>query len=105
MLNQDRLNQLKEIIEVQTELYYIDKYGMANIEVHLPSCKVKITPGKKYTKVDRGGSGMYMIDNETGVIYGIKAYGKVHKGHTYGTLVTIERFNWGGYKAVEREIA
>jgi hypothetical protein len=68
---------------------------------------VQVKPGKVYTKVDVGPrhnmSGKYMVDNETGIIYGIKAYGKVHKGHVYGTLDTIDAWDWGGY--VGREVA
>jgi hypothetical protein len=47
--------------------------------------KTSIKPGKKYTKVDVGGSGRYMIDS-AGNIFGIKAYGVVHTGKRYGTL-------------------
>jgi len=63
--------------------------------------RVSVVPGKKYTKVDVGGSGKYMVDNETGEIFGIKGYGKIHKGHRYGTLDTIKDWYWGGYVAVE----
>ena len=31
-----------------------------------------------------------MIENATGVIYGIKGYGRVHTGHRYGTLDTVD---------------
>ena len=63
--------------------------------------KVRIIPGPKYTKIDRGPehnmSGMLMIENATGCIYGIKGYGKVHKGHCYGTLATAGAWFWGEY--------
>ena len=45
-----------------------------------------IKPGRKYTKVDIGNSGRYMIENATGKIFGIKGYGVIHRGHYYGTL-------------------
>lgn len=65
--------------------------------------RVSVKPGKKYTKVDVGPehnmSGKYMIDHATGVIYGIKAYGVVHKGHVYGTLDTVAEWDWSGYVA------
>jgi len=54
--------------------------------------------GKKYVKVDIGSSGRYMIDKD-GNIYGIKAYGVIHKGHYFGTLDTIDAYNWGDYRA------
>lgn len=49
------------------------------------NCKTKIIPGKKYTKIDIGGSGRYMIDSD-GNIFGIKGYGVPHFGHNYGTI-------------------
>src|SRR5215467_851693 len=63
--------------------------------------KVRVVPGPKYTKIDRGPkgnmSGMLMIENATGRIYGIKGYGKVHKGHYYGTLDETSRWDWSNY--------
>ena len=64
---------------------------------------VNVKPGKVYTKIDVGPahniSGKYMVDNATGIIYGIKGYGKVHKGHVYGTLDTIDAWGWGEFTA------
>jgi len=60
--------------------------------------------GQKYVKVDvvnDGGkgqrSGRYMVDVLTGEIFGIKAYGVIHRGHEYGTLDTINDYYWGNY--------
>lgn len=55
--------------------------------------------GSKYVRVDVGDSGKYMVDLD-GNIFGIKGYGRVHKGHRYGTLDTIELWDWSGYHAV-----
>ena len=66
------------------------------------SSMVKVTPGKKYTKVDVGDSGKYMVVNATGEIFGIKAYGVIHKGHRYGTLETINDWYWGDYTAIRK---
>ena len=69
-------------------------------EVHWSgSIVAKVKPGKKYTKIDVGDSGKYMVDNATGEIFGIKAYGVIHRGHRYGTLDTIDQFAWGDYTA------
>jgi hypothetical protein len=64
--------------------------------------QVHVIPGRVYTKVDLGTdgggfTGKFMIENKTGIIYGIKAYGKVHKGHCYGTLDTVADWYWGQY--------
>ena len=62
---------------------------------------VQVHPRKLYTLIDRGPehnmSGMLMIEHATGSIYGIKAYGKVHRGHAYGTLDTAGDWYWGSY--------
>lgn len=58
-----------------------------------------VKPGKRYTKIDVDCSGKYMVD-EDGNIFGIKAYGVIHRGHRYGTLDTIDEWYWGGYAAV-----
>jgi hypothetical protein len=68
--------------------------------------RVEIIPGRIYTKIDLGtpfnggdhpGEGRLMVENATGIVYGIKAYGKVHKEHAYGTLDTIHDWYWGDY--------
>lgn len=62
-------------------------------------CKVNIKFGRKYTKVDIRNSGKYMIDVD-GNIFGIKAYGVIHRGKCYGTLDTINDYYWGEYAPV-----
>jgi len=62
--------------------------------------RVKIVPGKKYIKVDIGGSGKYMVDKQ-GNIYGIKGYGVINKKKQFGDLDTIEEYFWGGYSPVK----
>jgi hypothetical protein len=63
--------------------------------------QVNVIPGPKYTKINRGPehnmSGFLMVENATGRIYGIKGYGRVHKGHYYGTLATAHEWYWGEY--------
>lgn len=54
-------------------------------EANWKQCETHIHVGRKYTRVDVGSSGRYMIDTD-GNIFGIKAYGVPHKGHRYGTL-------------------
>lgn len=68
---------------------------------------VQVKSGPKYTKVDIGPahnmSGKFMIQNDTGEIFGIKGYGQVHKGHRYGTLETVEQWDWSDYTPVRKE--
>lgn len=65
---------------------------------NIDNANTSIKVGKKYTKVDVGNSGKYMIDEE-GNIFGIKAYGVIHRGHSFGTLDTIDNYYWGEYRA------
>ena len=62
---------------------------------------VNVVPGRKYTKVDVGTSGKFMVD-EAGNIFGIKGYGVIHRGHHYGTLGTALEWNWGAYTPTRR---
>ena len=64
-----------------------------------------VKPGPKYTKIDVGTSGKYMVVNDTGEIFGIKGYGVIHRGHQYGTLDTIQDWYWGGYTAFRKAVA
>lgn len=66
-------------------------------------CSIKI--GGKYARVDTASSGMYMVVLATGEIYGIKAYGVIHRGHFYGTLDTLEDYDWSGYRAMKKREA
>jgi len=71
----------------------MELHGKAAIET-------RVIPGKKYTKIDVGTSGKFMIDAE-GNIFGIKGYGVIHRGHRYGTLDTIDEWYWGEYSPVK----
>ena len=68
---------------------------------------VTVKPGRKYIKVDVGSSGKYMVEpmgNGDGHIWGIKAYGVIHRGHYYGELSTIDKWFWGEYAAIKRPL-
>lgn len=66
---------------------------------------VSVHEGKKYARVDVGTSGKYMVDLKTEEIFGIKAYGVIHRGHRYGTLDTIAEWEWGHFRAVRKRSA
>ena len=80
-----------------------EKLEQDSQKVHGDYYKTRVVTGNKYTKIDVGPygqwSGRYMVDNTTGEIYGIKAYGVIHRGHSYGTLDTINNWFWGDYRA------
>lgn len=80
----------------QDSIKRLEAEGLA-CEANILNARTKVKEGKKYTKVDIGTSGRLMVENSTGNIYGIKAYGVIHRGHQYGTLDTIEDWFWGSY--------
>ncbi len=51
----------------------------------------------RFVKVDVGTSGKYMVEVGTGRIYFIKGYGVVHYGYLFGTLDTINDWDWSDY--------
>jgi hypothetical protein len=67
-------------------------------ETNLNNAIASVKPGNKYTKIDVGSSGKYIIDAD-GNIFGIKAYGVIHRGHHYGNLDTIDAYFWGNFTA------
>lgn len=64
--------------------------------------------GKKYVRVfgqeekDRGRSVHSFVDKETGVIYGAESWRKPNFKRCFGTLDTIDDWNWSGYYAVSK---
>ncbi len=73
----------------------VEHYTFEEIK-NLHQTGTTIIPGSKYVKINVGGSGMLMVDKE-GNIFGIKAYGVIHRGKHYGTLNTIGQYWWGYY--------
>ncbi len=91
----DKLNNFAVLLEKQ-QLERLNTNGLA-CQANIDNCKVKTNTGKKFTKVDVGTSGKFMVENTTGNIYGIKGYGVVHLGHFYGTLDTTAEYDWSDY--------
>ncbi len=97
----EQLQALADLITRQHKEQW-DKDGYTHdLDPARPGCAwvARVKPGRKFTKIDVGSSGKYMVDNETGEIYGIKGYGVVHRGHRYGALETVGQWYWGGYVA------
>ena len=69
-------------------------------EANIQNARCTVKLGAKYARVDTGTSGKYMVTMDKGEIFGIKAYGVIHRRHRFGTLDTISAWDWGGYRAV-----
>jgi hypothetical protein len=97
MTNTERIEALAALILEETRARLASKYSQWQADAE----SVEVIPGRVYTKINRGSngsmSGMLMVENATGNIYGIKGYGQVHKGHQYGTLETVADWYWGEY--------
>ncbi len=93
------IQDFAKLVEKHQRIEYLRRFPDTVPELIDHACSVTTKPGKKYTKVDVGRSGKYMVANETGEIFGIKAYGVIHRGHPYGTLSTINDWFWGAYTA------
>jgi|SRR5208337_668989 len=96
------MDNVQEKIRKLTSL--IDKEQKINCERESPGMVMygdtylsKSKSGSKYTKVDVGRSGKYVVDNQTGIIYGIKAYGVPNLNKYRISLDDIDKYWWGDY--------
>jgi hypothetical protein len=94
-----KIENFAAVLERQ-QIQGLNASGLA-CEANLANARTSIKPGRKYVNVDIGNSGRFMVDIDSGYIYGIKAYGQIHKGHFYGHLDTIHEWNWSGYYPVK----
>lgn len=106
MRTKDEVESFARLVEQDQRTRYIAEYGTEFPDLVDSACTVTVSMGKKFARVDIGGgihrSGRYMVDLETGEIFGVKGYGVVHKGWRFGTLDTIHDWNWGDYRAVNK---
>lgn len=103
MLTINDVTELAELITKETLDFLITRYGSQAEDIWRTNSQTHIKDGRKYIRLDVGSSGKYMVEKATGIIYGIKAYGVIHKGHAYGTLRTINDWNWGRYTATRKQ--
>jgi hypothetical protein len=87
-------------IAVNIRHYNVEKFTHAADQVHGHF-------GAKYARLDIGGSGAFMVDISTGLVYGIMGYGKVDKkkvsGNIYnpnfdGAALVRDRFRYGRFE-------
>lgn len=100
MTFEDKLKAFCALVEQQQRTRFtVDYPGPMLAERADQACSTHYHIGKRWARVDVGTSGRYMVDIATQEIVGIKGYGVPHLGHRYGTLDTINDWNWGGYHA------
>mgnify|MGYP001615715714 CR=1 FL=1 len=98
---QEALQRFAERLESEQRARLAREYP--KLDLTTEQYRARVAVGLKYSLVDFGGSGKYMVVNATGEIFGIKSYGVIHRGHAYGTLGTLNAWDWGGYAATPRK--
>ena len=67
---------------------------------------VEIETGRKFDKVYIKTSvqklGRYMVDRNSWVIYGIKSWAQINERRTFGTLDTIDQYDWSPFQGVPK---
>lgn len=78
-----------------------DTTDMVSIETGRKFDKVFVqtyhTDGKPLQKLGR-----YMVDRNSWVIYGIKSWAQINERRTYGTLDTVDQYDWKPYYGVPK---
>lgn len=97
----EKLKRLSELLQIET-IKELHRDGVGCQE-NIDNCKTSIKKGRKYIKIDVGGSGKLMI-TKNGEIFGIKAYGVIHRGHYYGTLDTVDDYYWGEFYPFKKQV-
>ncbi len=57
---------------------------------------------KVYVKTSVQKLGRYMVDRNSWVIYGIKSWAQINPRRTFGTLDTIDQYDWSAYNGVPK---
>jgi len=94
----EKLEALRVLIDKEYNARLLQGYVNSKPE------PITVKPGSKYIKIDVGRSGKYIVEVSTGIIYGIKAYGVIHRGYRFGNLDTINDWDWSGYRALKKII-
>jgi hypothetical protein len=67
---------------------------------------VEIEVGRKFDKVyfktGTQNRGRYMVDRNSWIIYGIKSWQQINPRRIFGTLDTIDQYNWSQYYGVPK---
>ena len=67
---------------------------------------VEIETGRKFDKVYVKTSvqklGRYMVDRNSWVIYGIKSWAQINERRVFGTLDTVDQYDWSPFHGVPK---
>jgi hypothetical protein len=89
-----RLEKFRQVFQA-SDRGCVDHGDIAEIETGRKFDKVYIK-----TKVQK--LGRYMVDRNSWVIYGIKSWAQVNERRTYGTLDTVDQYDWSHFYGVPK---
>jgi len=95
MVTNSEIEKFRIKIQGDTDLKFRED-GYLNI-IGTSNYTVNVKMGQKYYKVGLGSHITYMVEIETGDIYGTLGYDKVNKLHYYGKVANMEDYFWGGH--------
>ena len=89
-----RLEKFRQVFQA-SDRGCVDHGDIAEIETGRKFDKVYIK-----TKVQK--LGRYMVDRNSWVIYGIKSWAQINERRTYGTLDTVDQYDWSSFYGVPK---
>ena len=77
---------------------------ITRLREHKLDCKANLehaiaewNKGNKYAKIVNKSSVRYFVELSTGTIFAAKSWAAPNRNRSYGTLDTMDEFNWGDY--------
>ena len=103
------MSYIKKLEHFRTTFERQNNERRARLYPDAPPDKVGVEQGYKFDKVfvvhvtgAQGNTqemGRYMVESRTGAIYGTKSWTQVNKRRQYGTLDTIDQYDWSDFYA------
>jgi hypothetical protein len=69
-------------------------------KANMENAKAEYTIGRTYAKIMQGDSVRYFVRLNDGMIFASKSWQAANFNRSYGTLDTIDQFDWGNYNPV-----
>ena len=94
MYSAEKVHAWMQMMEKQTHDRYLSQGFDPSWHDYTPSIR---TNGSKYTGVAIGGSMRYFVRKATGEIFAAATFRAPNFNRSFGTLDTVNDFNWGDY--------
>lgn len=94
---------MDKALEFQNKM---DEFVKALNEYKNPGCTFEVEKGRKFDKVfERTPNqklGRYMVDRHSWTIYAIKSWNQYNPRRSFGTIDTVNQYDWSGYHGVPK---